>query len=69
MTQDEMVGVAKWAVDVAEEYRVPISTVTELYKAIRKSHSMEETKNIIEKGFIQGEGDRDVCGNFKKQQM
>lgn len=55
MHVDEIGPAIDWAVGVAEEYRVSVSTVTELYKATRKSHSMEETKNIIEKGFIGAE--------------
>lgn len=70
MHVNEIGPIADWAVDKAEEYRVPVSTVTELYKAMRKSHNMEETKNIIEKGFIgaesrKGIGDRNECRSTK----
>ena len=55
MQKEEIAPICKWAVDVSEEYKVPVSTVTELYKVLRESHSVEKTKNIIEKGFIEAE--------------
>ena len=51
MTNEEMVSAVKWSVDVADEYRVPVSKVMQLYRAIRKHHGDIETRNLIEKGF------------------
>lgn len=52
MTQDEMVGVAKWAVDVAEEYRVAYSEVIKVFKAIYNFHGdVTKVKNMIEQAI------------------
>ena len=54
MEQKEIAPVCKWAVNISEEYGVPILRVLELYKSMRKFKGMDEVKNDIEAGFMEG---------------
>ena len=54
MIFDEIYKIAIWASDVAEEYGVPVTKINELVDELSKSHRIDEVKNIIEKGFIEG---------------
>lgn len=52
MTQDEMVGVAKWAVDVAEERGVAYPDVIVVFKVLYKYHGdVTKVKNMIEQAI------------------
>ena len=57
MTQDEIGQVSDWAVKVSEEYGISVSRVTQLFKAVNKNFGADETRNIIEKGFILARGE------------
>lgn len=54
MEQEEIALVCKWAVNISEDYGVPILRVLELYKSMRKFKGMDEVKNDIEIGFVEG---------------
>lgn len=58
MNFDEIYELAIWIDSTAREYGTTATKVTDLYKAISGNHTAEETKNIIEKEFTLGEGDR-----------
>jgi len=48
MDFEEIGNVASWAVDLANENTVAVSEVIDLYKDMRKNHSNEETKKLVE---------------------
>lgn len=48
MDFEEIGNVASWAVDLANENAVAVSEVIYLYKDMRKNHSNEETKKLVE---------------------
>ena len=54
---DEIYKTAIWIDSTAREYRTTVSKVTELFQALNGSHTIEETKNIIENGFILAKGE------------
>lgn len=54
MTFDEIYNAAIWADNIAREYNVTITKTMALFDEISKSHTVGETKDIIEQGFIQG---------------
>ena len=59
MNFDEIYKIAIWVDRVSHKYGVPILTITELFSEISKTHAIDETKDIIEKGFIIAKGETD----------
>lgn len=54
---DEIYNTAIWIDSTAREYGTTVSKVTELFKTLNGYHTVAETKNMIEKGFIQKRGE------------
>lgn len=48
----KQIRISDWASDVAQENNVPLWKVMQLFNAIHEFNSLDETKNIIEKGLI-----------------
>lgn len=60
MTQDEMVGVAKWAVDLADEQRVAYSDVINGFKdEYKRDRDVTKAKNMIEQGMVENANFKD----------
>lgn len=57
MKLEDIGPISAWAVKVSEEYGISVSRVTQLFKAVNKNFGADETRNIIEKGFILARGE------------
>lgn len=66
MNFDEIYELAIWIDEVSRKYWQPVLKVTTLFDEISKSHTVEETKNIIIKGFVMAKGEengKEISGN------
>lgn len=69
MTFDEIYNAAIWADNIAREYNVTITKTMALFDEISKSHTVGETKDIIEQGFIQGKGEENEHRHIEREKM